>query len=190
VLARHVSSRSRLSLHTALERRLLGRVLLAALALALAGCGYSLRGSNTLPEGLDELQLYLQQPASELSRLLQRTLSASQVDLTLLDQPPETTPQPTLAVLNETLVSRPITVNPRARAAQYELRLSAEIVLADASGFVIAPETLLVERVYFEDIENIAGNREEVELISAEMRRELVDRILRRLQASSLQPAQ
>ena len=45
------------------------------------------------------------------------------------------------------------------------------------------PETLFVERMYFEDIENISGNQQEIELIRAEMRRELVNQLMRRLEA-------
>ena len=48
---------------------------------------------------------------------------------------------------------------------------------------LIAPETLFVERTYFQDIENISGNQEEAEIISAEMRRELIDQLMRRLAA-------
>ena len=79
--------------------------------------------------------------------------------------------------------SRPVTVNPRARAAQYELRLSINIALAQADAMLIDTETLFVERSYFEDIENISGNQEEIELITAEMRRELVNQLMRRLEA-------
>ena len=90
---------------------------------------------------------------------------------------------PVLAISNEQVVSRPVTVNPRARVAQYELRLSINVVLARADELLINPETLFVERIYFEDIENISGNQEEIELITAEMRRELVNQLMRRLEA-------
>ena len=88
-----------------------------------------------------------------------------------------------LLVSNERIVSRPITVNPRARAAQYEMRLSINIALGSAEEYLIFPETLMVERIYFEDIANIAGTQEEVEIITAEMRRELVNQLMRRLEA-------
>lgn len=88
-----------------------------------------------------------------------------------------------LLITNEQVVSRPVTVNARARAAQYELRMSITIALGQSTGYVIEPEALVVQRIYFEDIENISGNREEVEIISAEMRRELVNQLMRRLEA-------
>lgn len=89
-----------------------------------------------------------------------------------------------LSVTDEQVASRPVTVNPRARAAQYELRMSVTIALGRDARYLIEPEPLVVQRVYFEDIENITGNREEVEIISAEMRRELVNQLMRRLAAA------
>jgi len=63
------------------------------------------------------------------------------------------------------------------------MRLSINIALGSAEEYLIFPETLMVERIYFEDIANIAGTQEEVEIITAEMRRELVNQLMRRLEA-------
>ena len=63
------------------------------------------------------------------------------------------------------------------------MRLSITIVLGQSNQLLIEPETLFIDRTYFEDIENIAGNREEVEIIAQEMRRELVNQVMRRLEA-------
>jgi LPS-assembly lipoprotein len=86
-------------------------------------------------------------------------------------------------VSDEQVVSRPVSINARSRAAQYELRMSITIAMGNTAGYLIEPESLIVQRIYFEDIENISGNREEVEIISAEMRRELVLQLLRRLES-------
>jgi outer membrane lipopolysaccharide assembly protein LptE/RlpB len=75
-------------------------------------------------------------------------------------------------------------VNPRARAAQYDIRLSVPVSLVRAGEFLITEQNLMVERRHFEDIANIAGNREEVEIIAAEMRRDLVNQLMRRLEAA------
>ena len=65
------------------------------------------------------------------------------------------------------------------------MRLSIQISFEQGEQTLIRPETLYVERTYFEDLENIAGNQEEVEIIRNEMRRELVNQVMRRLQAAS-----
>ena len=129
------------------------------------------------------MNFFSQQPASELSRLILRSLESSGVDVQLLDSVEADTEQLTLIVSGEQIISRPITVNPRARAAQHELRLEMEIALGRDKQYLISPETLFVERVYFEDIENISGNQEEVEIITSEMRRELGNQLIRRLSA-------
>ena len=127
------------------------------------------------------IQLDMEQPNSEFSRLLRRSLEVA--DVTIEALLPTNSDSPVLLVSNERIVSRPITVNSRARAAQYEMRLSINIALGRAEKTLIPPETLMVERIYFEDIANIAGTQEEVEIITAEMRRELVNQLMRRLEA-------
>ena len=91
---------------------------------------------------------------------------------------------PVLTIGDEQVSNRPVTINARARAEQYEMRLSITIALGQADEMLIEPETLFIDRTYFEDIENLTGNREEVEIIATEMRRELVNQLIRRLEAA------
>lgn len=158
------------------------------LVLLLTGCGYSLRGNDVLSSQFDTLQLRLQDPNSEFSRLLRRSLDAADVTTNLLESNAQQgTDLAILSVGNEQLANRPVSVNPRARAAQYEIRLSIEIALSRGDSELIPQETMSVQRNYFEDIDNITGNRDEVQIITAEMRRELVNQLLRRLQAPALE---
>jgi len=156
---------------------------LSALLIIIGGCGYSLRGSDTLSANFSSLQLYSEQPNSEFSRLLRRSLDSADVTIILADPDASAADIPMLGIANEQLISRPVTINPRARAAQIELRLSVTMALILGEESLIAPETLFVERTYFQDIENISGNQEEAEIISAEMRRELINQMMRRLAA-------
>jgi outer membrane lipopolysaccharide assembly protein LptE/RlpB len=79
---------------------------------------------------------------------------------------------------------RPVSINPRARAAQYEIRLSIVIRLEADNETKIESDTLSVERAYFEDIENIVGNQEEVQIIISEMRQNLITQVIRRLESN------
>lgn len=154
-------------------------------ALVLSSCGFALRGNETASSNLSSIQLILQQPSSELSGLLRQNLESAGVAVELADSPQDSKPDVAmLSVTDEQVVSRPVTVNPRARAAQYELRMSVTIALGKNASYLIEPEPLVVQRIYFEDIENITGNREEVEIISAEMRRELINQLMRRIAAA------
>ncbi len=156
-------------------------LILSCISVILSSCGFSLRGSDVLSSKFQVIQLDMEQPNSEFSRLLRRSLEVA--DVTIEARPLTDSDAPVLLVSNERIVSRPITVNPRARAAQYEMRLSINIALGSAERYLISPQTLIVERIYFEDIANIAGTQEEVEIITAEMRRELVNQLMRRLEA-------
>ena len=167
-------------------RTIAWRIALISLCLGISACGFSLRSNETLSTKFNALQLDLELPNSEFSQLLQQNLEIASVAVS----PPDATAQqgssPVLRIDNELMVSRPVSVNPRARAAQYELRLSIDVALTSGAESLLGPETLLVERSYFEDIENIAGNQEEMTIISGEMRRELVNQLMRRLEAVSI----
>lgn len=156
-------------------------LILSCISLVLNSCGFSLRGSDVLSSKFQVIQLDIEQPNSEFSRLLRRSLEVADVTIEALRL--TDSDAPVLVVSNEQRVSRPITVNPRARAAQYEMRLSINIALGSSDKTLISPQTLIVERIYFEDIANIAGTQEEIEIITAEMRRELVNQLMRRLEA-------
>ena len=151
--------------------------------ISLTYCGFSLRGSDVLSSKFQVIQLNIQQPNSEFSRLLRRSLEVADVTIEAVSLDSANSDSPILMVSDERIVRRPVTVNPRARAAQYEMRLSINIALGNAEEYLISPETLIVERIYFEDIANIAGTQEEIEIITAEMRRELVNQLMRRLEA-------
>ncbi len=164
--------------------RIFRHLCIVGLVSFLCACGYSLRGSDVLSSKFDSVLLNSQQPNSEFSRLLRRRLEIAEVTLVPAISGSLNEQQTVLEITSEQLISRPVSVNPRARAAQYELRLSVNIGLTISGEQIIAPETLFVERSYFEDIENINGNQQEIEIIAAEMRRDLVDQLLRRLAAA------
>jgi len=162
--------------------------LLLFIVLGLNACGFSLRGSDVLSSQFAAIRIDSQEPNSEFSRLLRRSLEIANVTIETgsgESGSDEATETPTLAISAERLVSRPVSINPRARAAQYEIRLSVIIALGLADEYLIPQETLFIERSYFEDIENISGNREEIEIITAEMRRDLVNQLIRRLQSTA-----
>lgn len=155
-------------------------LLLLALAapLALGACGFALRGADAVSANFSALRLDFQQPDGELARLLRRSLDAAGVEDVAGPA------APVLSVGAERTSGRPVTVTPRARAAQIEIRLAVDISLTRRGETLIPLQTLELERSYYENIESIAGNREEAEIITDELRRDLVARIMRRLQAA------
>ena len=157
--------------------------------LAITGCGFSLRGSAALSGTLPELQLNLQQPNSEIARLLSRALRDANVTLhdvgdSAVDSAIDRT-IPVLSIGAEQLRVQPITVTPRARAAQYDIRLALPVNLISGENNLLGPEELTIQQVYYENTGNITGAQEEIEVIQGEMRRALVNQLLRRLEAVS-----
>ena len=156
------------------------------LLIILNSCGYSLRDNQFLVTNLDSIQLQLAQPNSEFSRILRRDLEATGIHTVISDlskEPNEET-EHELIIGNEVISNRPVTINSRARAAQYEMRLSIEVALTKNQAFLFEPEALFVDRVFFEDIQNITGNQEEIRIISSEMRQDLVSQVIRRIESA------
>ena len=152
----------------------------------LSSCGYSLRTNQLIEGNLDTIHLTLSQPNSEFSRILQRNLELADVQVinSIESQQAHSNLTHELSIGGEEISTRPITINSRARAAQYEMRLSIEISLRANETFLIESEALFVDRVYFEDIENITGNQEEIRIITSEMRQNLVSQVMRRLESA------
>ena len=152
----------------------------------LTSCGYSLRTNQLIEGSLDTIHLTLSQPNSEFSRILRRNLELADVQvINSIESHQENSNLPhELLIGGEEISTRPITINSRARAAQYEMRLSIEITLRVNETFLIESEALFVDRIYFEDIENITGNQEEIRIITSEMRQNLVSQVMRRLESA------
>lgn len=151
------------------------------LVAALSGCGFTLRGSVDLPPDLRTLQIESPTPNSELVRDVSRMLRNNAV--TLIEEPADDVWR--LGIGSEQISERVLSVNANARAGEYELTMDVAAQLRRGSE-LIGPETLSVSRVYLADPENAVAKNEEAELIRAEMRRELAQQILRRLQSIQL----
>jgi LPS-assembly lipoprotein len=157
------------------------KLLVPFLILLLGGCGFTLRGTVDLPAALQTMQLESPAPDSELVREVRRMLRNN--DVTLTEEPVATTYR--LGIGSEQSSERVLSVNANARAGEYELTSSVAVQLRRGTE-VLGPETLSVSRVYLTDPENAVAKNEEAELIRTEMRRELAQQILRRLQSLQL----
>jgi LPS-assembly lipoprotein len=151
--------------------------LLALLSLSLSACGFALRGSVPATGGSPVL-LVAAEPAGAMASAVHDALqSAGMIAAT-------TASAWQLQLGPETLVSRPGSVNSRARAAQHDLELSVEIALTRGETTLLGPVRVASQRSYYEDLSTIAGSSEEVALLQQEMRQELAQQVLRRLRAA------
>jgi LPS-assembly lipoprotein len=154
---------------------------LCALLTLLGGCGFTLRGSADLPEALRTLQVESPNPESEIVREVRRMLRNN--DVTLTETPGTSTYR--LGIGAEEVSERVLSVNAIARAGEYEITLTVAAQLRRGAQ-TIGPETFTVSRSYLADPDTAVATNEEAELIRTELRRELAQQILRRLQSLEL----
>jgi LPS-assembly lipoprotein len=154
---------------------------IAALVLVglLSGCGFALRGTTTLPPALQPLHFETVDSNSPIGRAVLRVLTDNKV--VLANEPAAEGYR--LGIGNESSSERAISVNANARAGEYELTMAVQYQLRQGANIVIAPQALTLSKVYLADPENAVAKNEEAELIRSEMRKELAQQILRRLQA-------
>ena len=151
--------------------------ILALIALTMTSCGFALRGSGET--ALSPETVYVRGPQE--NDLLTQALQASLVNAKMLLAETASQARYIVSVSEEEFNTTIATVNGRARAAQYTLRLSVDLALDMQGQNLLPAERIMVERSYFEDTANIAGSTREADILHIEMRQELIDQILNRL---------
>ena len=123
-------------------------------------------------------------PADDASaEVLINKLKRLNVKVSNFDKELERT-MPWLEIGTEEFQSFPITINSSARAAQYELELSLTVKLSLNKNDLIPLERFTVSRDFLENVQNINGSQDEINLILQEMRNDLASAVIRRLEAA------
>ncbi|MDQ2077696.1 LPS assembly lipoprotein LptE [Marinimicrobium sp. ABcell2] len=150
------------------------------LVLLTTACGWHLRGTVTLPSTIERLYLSADDPYSPMVAELQQRLIASGVELA----PAQVGAPYTLAITEQLQDSRVAGVGVDSLASSYEVTLEVRYDILGLLGEPIAEDlSSIVTRSYESDVVAAgAGAREEAMLLR-EMRAELAQQILRRLQA-------
>ena len=164
-------------MHSSL-RRLIFTALLAGASL-LAGCGFQMRGSATLP--FESIYVDIPQTnlvGAELKRNLRAGTNAKVVENRNEAQ----------AVLTNASESRNkiiLSINSAGRVREFRLRYIFNYSLVDQKGQALAPNaTMTLERDYsFSDDQVLAKESEEA-LLYRDMQTDLVQQIIRRLAAA------
>jgi LPS-assembly lipoprotein len=150
--------------------------LISCLVLALAACGFHLRGAVQLPYQ----SLYVAVPSSNtLGMELRRQLRASQPDLLVEDEAQAEAIFRQLADHRERIIAA---INADGRAREHQLRLSYSFRLEDAKGEPLTPVSHIViaREITYDDNQVLSKDQEEAFLWSS-MEKDLVQQILRRL---------
>ena len=160
-------------------RRAAGAAGLLLLALVLAACGFTLRGTQQLPFSSIALNF---PPNSPLGVELARNIRTGTNTKIVAD------PGKAAAVfdlMGEMRDRQVLTLNAQGRAIEYVLRDRLQFRLRDAQGRdVIEPTELQVQRdIAFNDSQRLSKESEEV-LLYRDMQTDLVQQLLRRIAAA------
>lgn len=150
----------------------------------IASCGFTLRGSQALPESLTQVVITAPLQYSPLSRALQKRLSVYQ--LKGLINP---TASVDLAIINQTVMlqlqpeqfeRRLLSVFSSGQVAEYDLVYTVryEVIFPNK---VPINNVLTVSREYQDDPDQILAKSRELNLVLNELRAESADRLIRLL---------
>lgn len=177
------------------------RLLLAACLLpALAGCGFHLRNALLLPPDLGPVQVVSGNPHSQLAKDLREALSRAGAQVAPDGMPEEAaagngdddggTGKPAgmaqLQLVSERWGNAPLSVDAKGRAQEYTLRYAVIFRLRRADGTDLVPQQVQeLSRDYIASPALASGTEGEREILTKELRREMANSILRRVDAVS-----
>ncbi|MFV8835866.1 LPS assembly lipoprotein LptE [Aquisalimonas sp.] len=161
--------------------RSLRRILIVMLILALAGCGWHLRGSAPGTASLEGVSVVVdsQIGQGELIRELRRTLAAAGADVRNSGDGPR------LVIESESRDRQQLSVAAGGDTEEYELRYRVRWSIRDGDGETLAgPDTFEQIREYRFDRAAVLGSSEREEALLEELRRDVAFLLTERVQAT------
>ncbi len=147
-------------------------------ALLAAGCGWHLRGASDAPGNIESLHISARNLKSDLVEDLRRALVSN--GITVAKNATEA--KYSLVLLAENSDRRTASIGASARVAELMLTESADFLILAADGTqVLGRTTVTTERLFEYNEDNVLATDDEALLLRAEMRSELVRKILNRL---------
>jgi LPS-assembly lipoprotein len=157
------------------------RLLVALSALVLSACGFQLRDEIALPASLATVHVAVADTYSPLQRNLEQAMRRAGASVT-----PQAQGAAVLRVFASRLDRLPLSVGDTGRVQEFLLKYEVEFELVDAAGASVLPrQTVILERDYNFDTQQALGAPGEEELVKAELERDMVQTILRRVEAAS-----
>ena len=153
---------------------------LAIVAVLIAGCGFHLRKEVQLPASMKKVHIVIGDPSSALAKDLAKALPRSGTEV-VADVGPD------VSIMNITanaFSTDVLSVSGSARANEYSLRYHVEFEVIDAAGKLLLPkQTIELARDFTFDNTQTLGLAAETDLLTQELERDMVQTILRRLEA-------
>ena len=150
------------------------RYLVLAILLGVAGCGFQLLGSET--GRFESLNIVGAGAAPLTSRSLRQALEDRGIQIV-----PAGLGVISIHMLDERYYRRSFASTDAYSAAEYELRLELDVSISSGENFLLEDATLVSQRVYAVDLNNLSASEEEQKLLLIEMRASLAEQLLRRV---------
>ncbi|MBO1540509.1 LPS assembly lipoprotein LptE [Pseudomonas sp. OA65] len=156
-------------------------LLVVGLAVLLSACGFQLRGTGTTELAIKELDLSARDAYGDTVKMLRDSLENSGVKV-YAGAPYK------LVLTREQQSQRSLSYAGAGSSAEYELNNVLSYEIRGQNGLLLLDDKLQMQKVYLHDGNNITGSDQESSEVRDEMRRDLVQRMMLRLQ--QLSPAQ
>jgi LPS-assembly lipoprotein len=151
-----------------------------AVAVLLGGCGFHLRREANLPASMQRLHIEVADRSAPLARDLADAIERSGAEIV-------PAAGPGIAVLKvpaNRVSTEVLSVGGNARASEYTLRHHVEFEVRDEAGRVLMPlQVVELTREFTFDASQALGVASETDLLTKELERDMVQAILRRLEA-------
>ena len=150
-------------------------LLVMGLAVLLSACGFQLRGTGTNQLTLTELNVTARNAYGETVRELRQVLENSGVKLT-------TSAPYKLVLTNEQETQRAATYSGLGGSVEYELTNVLSYDIKGQNNLQLLDGKIEVHKIYLQDTSNITGSDQEASMVRREMRRDLVQQMVLRLE--------
>lgn len=150
-------------------------LMVVGVAVLLSACGFQLRGTGSTDFALKELNLQARDSYGETVKQVEQVLRDNGVRV----HPGATY---TLDLTREQNSQRTASYTSSARSAEFELSSSLDYEFRGPQNLRLLEDRVEVQKTYVHDSNNLVGSGQEGEQLRAEIRRELVQQLVMRIQ--------
>ena len=150
-------------------------LLVMGLAILLSACGFQLRGTGTNQLTITELDVSARNAYGDTVRQLRQILENSGVKLTA-NAPYK------MVLTSEKETQRAASYSGNGGTAEYQLTNVVNYEILGHNNLTLLSNRVEANKVYLQDGSNIAGANQEGQMIRKEMRRDLVQQLVMRLE--------
>ena len=150
-------------------------LLVMGLAILLSACGFQLRGTGTNQLTITELDVSARNAYGDTVRQLRQVLENSGVKLTA-NAPYK------MVLTSEKETQRAASYSGNGGTAEYQLTNVVNYEILGHNNLTLLSNRVEANKVYLQDGSNIAGANQEGQMIRKEMRRDLVQQLVLRLE--------